>query len=257
MSLHPLMSKAAWQLMPGASQALPVRRAGMALFLLSGVMLLAWLGALVHEAWVWGVHPAVMCMAVLLALGWCHVVWLTWQRWRAPQAGLTLLWTGPIERPRARSSLDQEPASGGFRVRQWDADVLPQVAFDFQRWMLLRLSTPSAKSNDVWVWLDLGQAPASMHQLRTLLYLPPSMISLEVKRPPELAGQQQRQSQPMASWANLFNLGIKLRSVVALLRGIRQHPSLDRDGDTLFPPTQLLQDDAARLCAPDQVRGYP
>lgn len=261
MADHPLMKPSSWALWSGPGGAAGISRAAAAFWVSGGLMTLAWTVGLLHEAFVWGLSPLLCVAGLSVALGWCWLAWSTWTAWRASRPPLTLLWTGPV-RDLPVSDADQPVQTGGFRVLQWDAPVQVEVLMDLQRWMLLRLRTlgAGAPRREAWLWLH-AQPPGAtrverdaLHQLRTLLYLPSSMTMsavLSPRRGVSLSGLMQA----MASWAQPFKTGSKLRSTAH--PGARAPVSLTPSSrvrvgrESAFPSTLILREDDA----PDSLAG--
>ncbi len=245
---HPLMKPAAWRLVPGAGAIVLVRQAGGAFWLVGGLVMLLWLGGLLHEALVWGMSPLLLLSGVSVALGWSWLAWSSWRSWRQEQPPLTLLWTGG----------GAEGVPQGFRVAQWGAFARVELVFDLQNWMLLRVTQQGQGSRrQAWIWLDASKAQqpdgaaalgASMHQLRTLLHMPPNMQAMTGGRSPSHGGVRGRGTPKVASWAHLFKSGIKLRSSAPLSRmSSTQSPAVSgsvfRGLDSSFPSTLVMRDD--------------
>jgi hypothetical protein len=247
MASHPLMLPDEWALMTGARAAGPLRQVAALLCAAAAIMMLAWVYALVADAYL-GLTPHWLAVCAL-ALGgiWAWLAWRTWRNWSACAQTLTLKWLGPVR-----------DAQQGFLVEPWGVSAKPHVVLDLQRWMLVHLQAlpPGAAAGrpgtlpQAWVWLAFppsvmpehkGHA-ASLHKLRTLLYLPDSVTVAQASQDPDAAGPSAQGAWSMASWANLFNPGFKLRRFVLPVRAVVGRSSRRGDQDTLFPPTQLLAD---------------
>jgi len=253
MAQHPLSVRASWRLSTGAPGMPGIQRVVLGLLVLSALMCVAWAAAVVHEAIVWGVSPWLLLGASTLAAVWVMGTLRTWQRWRVARQALTLQWGGPV-----RKSSRHEPACGGFAVQQWQAPVHIRVAIDWQRWMLLHLRATTPAGRQAWIWVDAhalahtggAHSPASGHRLRTLLYLPRSMNTLDACLMPSPEPATQSKATPVASWAHIVNLGATLRRFVLPASGAA--PTAARAAsaespDSLFPPTQLMPDAASRV----------
>lgn len=248
-----MMRPHAWALWSGSGGLPAVHRAAALFWLVGGVMVLAWVIGLVHEAIVWGSSPLLLTAGLSVAMGWCWLAWSTWSVWRADRAPMTLLWTGPVrevEEDGIRLTV------GGFRLAQWDAAVRIEVQMDLQRWMLLRVTSLTASSpRQTWLWLDAkaqrpgAAAPPSrdaLHQLRSLLYLAPQRRSALPVVPSTQGGSSPGLIQTMASWAPLFKSGFKLRSSVI---SPGSHPGLSHlhsGVESAFPSTLVMRDDEHR-----------
>lgn len=253
MVAHPLTAPATWQLSMGAGHAKVLRHAGIALWLLSTAVLLVWAFALLNEAVVWGLDAVYVVSACTLTMLWLAAAWQIWRRWHVAATPLTLAWTGLPQVP-ASSKHGRYPAadgiSEGFRILQWRAPVHVQVMLDLPAWMLLRLRPmPSVVTgqqvDSAWVWLDMrsrsAAASTTMHQLRTLLRLPPRMIML-ADMTVCYRGQHDEAVAPVASWAIKFKSGPKLRRPVTLRNAVRRSAQAASQADSHFPPTQVLID---------------
>lgn len=251
MSSHPLTTRAFWRLSSGSSMGGLPCYVGAAIWLLGSCMLLAWLAALGEQARVWGLSAVFIMLVAALAVAWFVAAWVVWSRWRTSASPLTLEWTGlPMAAP--SPGRDRTPLAIGFRVMPWRVAVRADVMLDLQRWMLLRLRACAPADAALfqpaaWAWLDMraeadgGQA--AMHQLRTLLYLPPTLRNPQADMPVSAWGQNAEQPEPMASWATTFNPGSMLLRSVFSRGGRGRAASTASRADAFFPPTQILLDE--------------
>jgi len=242
------MKPASWAIWSGSGGIPTVHRAAAAFWLAGGVMLLAWIAGLLYDAVVWGASPLLLISGLSVAAVWCRLAWSTWSTWRADRALLTLLWTGPV-RESPDDAVDSGKQIGGFRLAQWDAPVRVEVVLDLQRWMLLRLTAAEGAPRQTRLWLETSSR-SPLHQLRTLLYLP-SRLTVAADSMPHLDGGAGRWlAHAVASWANSFKLGSKLRSSVISPRTVQSASSLALPLDSVFPSTLVMcEDDGRDQCA--------
>ncbi len=241
MAMHPLMKPASWAIWSGSGGIPTVQRAAAAFWLAGTAMLMAWVAGLWHEAVVWGASPLLLISGLSVAVVWCWLAWSTWSAWRADRAQLTLIWTGPV-----RENPDELTGAasriGGFRLAQWDAAVKVEVVMDLQRWMLLRVAAISWVPRQSWLWLETTPRN-SLHQLRTLVYLPARLTAAPDAMSPKggVAGRWLRHA--MASWAHSFKSGSKLRSSVIASRTVQGFSSLSLPSESTFPSTLVMRED--------------
>lgn len=248
-----MMRPHAWALWSGSGGLPAVHRAAAMFWLAGGVMVLAWVVGLVHEAVIWGSSPVLLAAGLSVAAGWCWLAWSTWSVWRSDQVPLTLLWTGPVrevEEDGIRLTV------GGFRVAQWDAVVHIEVQMDLQRWMLLRVRTLGITSpRQTWLWLDVkaqrpgAAAPQSrdaLHQLRSLLYLAPQRRSASPAKPSTRGGSPAGLIRTMASWVPSFKSGFKLRPSVMSPGSLPALSHLPSGVESAFPSTLVMRDEDRR-----------
>jgi len=246
MTTHPLTTTASWQLSAGGRQAGVLRLPVMALWLASAITLMVWASALITEASIWSLGGPAVTLALALFITWMLAAWRTWRRWHETSTALTLEWTGL---PANQSKRAPDPASVGFRVRQWQAPAHVQMVLDLQSWVLLRVQAISADevedaSGLAWVWLDMRRCPgcdaAALHQLRTLLLLPQRMRSLAAHKSVGLTGRNTVVPIPMASWETKFKPGSMLSRPVNPGRAARRSARAASKADSLFPPTHVM-----------------
>lgn len=253
MAPHPMMKPNTWALWSGSGGLPSIRRAAAAFWLVGGCMVIAWVVGLIHEALVWGSSPLLLFAGLSVAAGWCWLAWSTWSTWRADRSHLTLLWTGPV---RDVQEDGVTSSVGGFRVAQWDAAVRLDVLMDLQRWMLLRVTSMQANSpRQSWIWLDAkaqrpgvagGLSRNSLHQLRSLLYLPARLTTAEDAKPTLHGGLARWLSQAVASWAHSYKSGFKLRSSVMPPGSLHGLSHRHVGSESAFPSTLVMRDDECK-----------
>lgn len=264
MAPHPMTKPNTWALWSGAGGLPSIRRAAAAFWLLGACMVIAWVVGLIHEALIWGSSPLLLVAGLSVAAGWCWLAWSTWSTWRADRSHLTLLWTGPVRNVQEDG---HTLAVGGFRVAQWDAPVRLEVLVDLQRWMLLRVTSIQANNpRQSWIWLDAraqrpeivgGMSRNSLHQLRSLVYLPVRLTTAGSAASPLYGGGIRRLIHAVASWAHSIKSGFSVRSSV-MPHGSFQAPGHLRAGaESAFPSTLVMRDDDCKdaLIAPSGERG--
>ncbi|MGC4062210.1 MAG: hypothetical protein QM749_15745 [Aquabacterium sp.] len=249
MALHPLTRPAAWPLNVGAVSVPAIKWAGAALWLAAALAALVWLIGLVQDAFAGQLSAWMGAAGTLAIMAWFALAWQVARRWLMQSGTLTLTWRGPVRAPDPTRDKEDKP-EGGFHVNEWQSAVQVHVVCDWQRWVLLRLRATSVKGQgrQAFCWVAMpGEAPqvaranASLHQLRTLLYLPAAWITQEGDQPSLPTGQARHAAKPVASWAALLSSGSKLP-----LPDKRRSPAVSREADTLFPQTELLDEADAR-----------
>lgn len=241
MASNPLMRHASWAIWSGSGGIPTVRRAAAAFWLAGAAMLLAWVFGLWHEAVIWGSSPLLLVSGMSVAAVWCWLAWSTWSAWRADRAQLTLIWMGPVREGLADAA-GAVALTGGFRLAQWDAAVKVEVMLDLQRWMLLRVTATSGAPRQSWLWLETSPR-GPLHQLRTLVYLPPSLTvnSQPVAAyPGDVRGGLRH---AVASWAHSFNSGSKLRSPVTKPSMAQSRRPRSLSSESAFPSTLAMRED--------------
>jgi len=248
---HPLIRPAAWRLKMGAASAPAIKWAGGALWAVAALMALTWLIGLIQDAFVGQLAAWVGALGSLAVIAWFALAWQALRRWFTQADALTLTWHGPV-RAADPARRGREKAEGGFHVTEWQLPVQVRVVLDWQRWILLRLRTvqTDGDSREAFCWLTMpaqidgsvAHTDVSLHQLRSLLYLPPAWITQGGAQPSSSAGQARHQPKPVASWVALVPSGSKLRSSAKPLSHSQKSSLASREMDTLFPPTELLED---------------
>lgn len=248
MAAHPLNRPASWQLSVGAPDARWVRWAVGGLWLMGGAVSVAWLMALTDDALAGHVDLLYLLLAWPAVAAWLYLAWRIWVRWMAGATPLTLQWHGPVVR-----DSDTGSAHGGFHLAEWHAPVRVRAVLSWQGWMLLSLSRAHhhAKSDLTYAWLDArehGPTSAdlfrnrSLHQLRTLLHLPPAMTTQDGGADAAARLQGMPASAPVASWAHSINPGVLLRRLAFLSRAGRPSSANATPSrmDTAFPATTVM-----------------
>ncbi len=250
MAPHPLLKPRFWGLWSGSGGSPALRAAAAAFWLAGAAMALAWVVALIHEAVVWGASLVLLIAGLFCAVSWCWLAWSTWFTWRSNKSPITLLWAGPVRKVEADGVTRYV---GGFRVAQWQAAVRVDVLVDLQRWMLLRIRSQHVKSpRQAWLWLDAkaprpeGATPMSssaLHQLRSLLYLPARLTSVQDVASSDSA-RTGRWSRPgLASPARPLKSGFKLRSAAGSSGSVSKPRTARADAHSVFPPTLIMADE--------------
>jgi len=251
MSAHPLTEPAAWSLSLGAASVPVIRWVGGALWASAALMALIWLAGLMQDAFAGQLPAWVGAAATLAVLAWFVMTWQGIKRWFIQSDGLTLSWQGPVQAadPMRRG---REVAQGGFHVTEWQSAVQVHVMLDWQRWMLLRVRSLSKRHarREVFCWLSLPLSPDetgasgghSLHQLRSLLYLPPTWIAQAEAQAPSSAEDAPHMAKAVASCAAPVNSGLLLPRTLPSSPPAQRSSSGLREVDTLFPPTELLDD---------------
>lgn len=241
MATNPLMKHASWAIWSGSGGIPTVRRAAAAFWLAGAVMLLVWVLGLWHEAVIWGSSPLLLTSGMSVALVWCWLAWSTWSAWCADRAQLTLIWTGPVREDQADAT-GVVALTGGFRLAQWDAAVKVEVMLDLQRWMLLRVTATGGAPRQSWLWLETSPR-GPLHQLRTLVYLPPHLTVNDEPAAARMGGVRSRLRHAVASWAHSFNSGSKLRSPVNKPSTAHGRRPLSLSSESAFPSTLVMRED--------------
>lgn len=256
MAAHPLTRPASWTLTVGAPGMPLIRWAGSLLWGAGALTGVAWLGALGQDAVDGHLHAAWFLLAAPAMLAWFVMAWRIWRRWFFRSEALTLQWQGPVNREQAHGGLP-DGVQGGFCVREWQGPARVRLVLSFQGWLLLNLQGPDEGSRPVHAWLDAREAPASdlaestmrnrsLHQLRTLLHLPPAMTTQE--RDPRIRAPSQGRAgrKPVASWATTDHPGAMLHRLASLFRAGRR-PGIAASSrlDTAFPATTVMAERAA------------
>lgn len=266
MATHPLTRPASWPLKVGAASVPSIKWLGGALWVVAASLALVWLTGLIQDAFAGQLAAWVGAVGMLAVVAWFLLAWQVVRQWLTHADTLTLTWQGPVVAadPARRG---REVSEGGFHVSEWQAAVQVRVVLDWQRWMLLRLRTgPAADAaqgavREAFCWLAVPEpidgvieradnragalralTAVSLHQLRSLLYLPPDWITQKGGQPSSSAGQTRHTSKLVASWAALAPSGSQLHPAATSLSR-RQLRLAHRAADTLFPPTELLLDD--------------
>jgi hypothetical protein len=221
---------------------------------------LAWLVGLVQDAFAGHLAAWMGAAGTLAVVIWFALAWQAARRWFTQSGTLTLAWRGPVQAPDPTRRVPgrADLPAGGFHVSEWQSPVQVHVVCDWQRWMLLRLRAMPAghAARQAFCWVAMTdeangratRANASLHQLRTLLYLPSAWTTQEGDQPSLSVGQDRQAAKPVASWAALLSSGSKLP-----LPAKRLSLPASRGPDTLFPQTELL--DEAEACEPVVRRG--
>jgi hypothetical protein len=251
MTSHPLTRPAAWRLRLGAASVPLIKWAGGALWACAALLALSWLAGLVQDAFAGQLPAWVGAAATLAVIAWFVMAWQVIKQWFIQSDSVTLSWQGPVQAadPTRRG---HDVAQGGFHVVEWHSAVQVRVVLDWQHWMLLRIRPLDTRHDrpEIFCWMGMPQTPDEMnesgstllHQLRSLLYLPPAWIAQAGDQPASSAGQAPLLTMAVASCAAPVKSGLPL-SRTLLHSSLAQRSSSDFcEADTLFPPTELLDD---------------
>ena len=258
MAAHPLTRPSSWTLTVGAPGMPLIRWAGTLLWAAGALTGAAWLFALGQDAVNGQVHAAWFLLAAPTMLTWLILAWRVWRRWFSRAYPLTLQWRGPVSRDPA-----QGHPPGGFCIEEWRAPVRVRMVLSFQGWLMLSLQGLDEGVLPVHAWLDAREAESSpfaeaaeaaevtvrnrsLHQLRTLLHLPPSMTTQErdagtVSQAPGGVARE-----PVASWATTYHPGAMLHRLASLFRAGRRPGIASSRLDTVFPATTVMAERAAQ-----------
>ena len=220
----------------------------------STLMLLWWLTGVATDAKAGLVSASWMIAAMAAALAWSVLAWRAWSSWQVAGEAITLSSTGPVRVTRpAHAAPHVLDAQGGFVVDEWRSPVRVRMLIDLQRWVLLAVSEVCRPDvgrgqpvRQCTCWVDLENPERrALHQLRTLLYLPSSMVTQEGGMAQRDHAKAAKVLKPVASWAVLFQSGTALqRTKPSTSPSVRPSPSLG--DDTLFPSTALMEEDETR-----------
>ena len=255
MSTHPLTRPASWTLTVGAPDMPFVRWAGAALWASGGIMGGVWLVGLTDDVLEGYAPTAYLLVAWPAVLAWLVFAWRIWRRWSGETMPLTLEWAGPVatDRPERGDRGHREGCrlAGGFHVREWHGPVRVRLVMSWQGWLLLSLVRASDVEGEAptYAWLDARGCDTpestsrnrSLHQLRTLLHLPPAMTTQEGD-PGRSAGRvPSRRHEPVASWGHSPKPGSSLQRLFRTLRVQRSAgPAAPGRVDTAFPATTVM-----------------
>lgn len=265
MATHPLNRPAAWALKLGPADIPLVRWLGTALWALASAMGLSWWAHVARDFAHGHVTLGALAGFTVLMLTWAVVAWRIWRAWVTQAGTLTLLWRGPVHALKSTRSAGHDRESRepevGFAVAEWQAPVNVRVMLDGQRWMLVRIdavsqanplgSDDAAQRHQAYCWVDAHASRTqreavdflSIHQLRTLLHLSPSLITHEGVPLSGLTGLALQVRGAVASWAFLFSPRFTLRRFAFSSPAHRQRAfQVSGQGETLFPPTMLLDE---------------
>lgn len=193
----------AWPL--GVTQAAPVRQAGHVLLLSASLLYLAWVGALLSQAWSGQGAWWPPFLALCLGLPWLAMVRNFWQG-LATEAMLPLRWGG-LTPSRATERAQELPA--GWALPGWPHAVSLHVVFELGPWVLVKMvSVGPGAQPQAWSWVDarLCFQGVTGHHLRALLFSTrANEVGLEDGRPGAKPRVMASSTELQRQWSSLLS----------------------------------------------------